>query len=101
MSTSVYSGISSVIDFCCYSLANFAADESSDDSSDNSTCENSYRAAKCPDGCAELRVVGRVCRVHGSFSSGSSAGAPSLSGHCDCGSGSPFSSSRLWRFKYW
>ncbi len=90
-----------VVDNIPYRLSEFASGKSTNNAADHASGENPDGTADCPDGCAELRVVGRVCRVHGSFSSGSSAGAPSLSGHCDCGSGSPFSSSRLWRFKYW
>lgn len=90
-----------VVDNIPYRLSEFASGKSTNNAADHASGENPDGTADCPDGGAELRVVGRVWRVHGSFSSGSSAGAPSLSGHWDWGSGSPFSSSMPWRFIYW
>lgn len=47
--------MSNVIDASCYSLADCAADESSNDSSDNSSSKNADGAAECADGCVAAR----------------------------------------------
>lgn len=87
----------SVVSPLCDHLSSLASCKPAKNATDDTSGKNANRAAKC----ADLCVVGRVWRGHGSVSSWSSAGVISLSGHWDWGSGSPFSSRRLWRFMYW
>lgn len=90
-------GVGGIICEVCHPSSKVTSYESANNATDDTSGEDVDGA----DGGAELRMAGRVWRVHSSFFSGSSAGVISLSGHWDWGSGSPFSSRRLWRFMYW